>query len=89
MTFTTEKGVSVELTESDIDKIKIQQMVFSSTLTEIKDCLSSAKKDLETVRHHIYNHGCLDNGCSESEETYEAGYVSGVEYVLQKLHLLN
>jgi len=85
MVFTTENGAKVTLTEADVSNIIKTSL--SSTLKEINECVDSSKEDLAKVRRFIHDNGCLDNGCCESEETYEAGYVSGAEYVLSKLHL--
>jgi hypothetical protein len=44
-------------------------------------------RDLEVVEKHIYKHGQLDNGLTDSAESFEQGFVNGVEFVCRVLKI--
>lgn len=54
-------------------------------INRIKELLDSAKEDLKVVEDHIDQYGILDNGVSDSTDTFEQGYVNALEQVLKIL----
>ena len=48
---------------------------------EIRNLYKESLESLELVENHIKNYGILDNGLSDSTESFEQGYVNAIECV--------
>lgn len=71
-----------------IEYLNIYQQLKEKLENIIKD-IEALKSDnnnyLASLRHEIRCNGILDNGLSNAEESFEAGYGSATEYILEKL----
>ena len=53
----------------------------------LKDSYESNRLSLKEINDHINQNGCLDNGLSEVEESFEQGWNNALEYVFRILNI--
>ena len=53
----------------------------------IRDVYRESLRDLAQVERYIYKHGQLDNGLTDSAESFEQGFVNGIEFVCRILNI--
>ncbi len=53
----------------------------------IRDVYRESLRDLEVVENYIYKHGQLDNGLTDSAESFEQGFVNGIEFICRILEI--
>lgn len=54
-------------------------------ITKLKDAFEGNRKSLRQIRKNLKEHGVLDNGISDIEDSFEMGYNNAIEYVFSAL----
>ena len=62
-------------------------MISVSDKQRIRDVYKESLRDLAEVERYIYKHGQLDNGLTDSAESFEQGFVNGIEFVCRILEI--
>lgn len=79
------ESVCVYLYADKIDKVVDAQLVLEDLKQRLDDLLDSSTSSYNQVVKHIRLYGILDDGVTDPEQSYEAGYRNAVKHIINLL----